>query len=227
MFVTLIANLIVLLIPAVFMILGIKKGFVRTLCSLLAVFVALIGAYYAAKGLSSVAVELIGPHMSDAIAEKLQNWPALSGTNALSSDKLVPFLQEMGLSENLARTIQNKLIASGGNLTVSLNQLLADSVVRVIVFSVLFLLTFVILLVLWFLLSRVLDLMARLPVLNFLNRTLGGILGLAQGLILLLLLRWTLCDLLPLIPSTLVDQTWLLQLISVITPLSFLKIPVI
>ena len=226
MMASLIANLVVLLIPAVFVILGIRKGFVRSLCSLLAIFVALVGAFYAAKGLSSVAVQLIGPHVSDAIAQKLQNWPALSGTGALSSDKLVPFLQGMGLSENLARAIQERLIASGGSVTASLNQVLADSTVRAIVFSVLFLLTFVIILVLWALLSRVLDLVARLPVLNFLNRTLGGLLGFVQGMILLLILRWLLCDLLPLIPSDLVNQTWLLRWFATLTPLSFLKFPV-
>ena len=70
---------------------------------------------------------------------------------------------------------------------------------------------FVLILLVWRLISGALDLVARLPVLHFLNKTGGAIFGLLQACILLFVAAWLAQYLGNWIPEETVQKTWLLQ----------------
>ena len=58
---------------------------------------------------------------------------------------------------------------------------------RQIAKTVLYAVAFVLILVLWTILSRVLDLAFKLPVLSTLNRWSGGVMGLCEGVVLVVI----------------------------------------
>lgn len=64
----------------------------------------------------------------------------------------------------------------------------------------------------WSLVCRVLRLAAKLPVLNLLNKLLGGLLGLCKGILVLLVARWILCSLLGWIPPEVAAESFFLTL---------------
>ena len=73
----------------------------------------------------------------------------------------------------------------------------------------------------WTLLCHGLHLVAKLPVLHFLNKALGGVLGLVKGILILMVIRWVL-DLLAWIPPEVAVESWFLTLSSSLPFLSLL-----
>ena len=90
-------------------------------------------------------------------------------------------------------------------------------------YLVLFLAGFLLLLAAWTLVSRALDLVARLPGLHFLNKTLGGLFGLIQGCILLFVAAWLIQFSGHLIPEETVEQTRLLRFFMDTNPFALLS----
>lgn len=67
-----------------------------------------------------------------------------------------------------------------------------------------------------------LNLVAKLPGLHFLNKLLGGVFGLVKGILVLIIVRWVLCDLLGWIPTDVTEGSILLSLLSSIDLFSWL-----
>ena len=106
-----------------------------------------------------------------------------------AGDSLDPFLQQIAerKSADLAGTASRTILFLGGFLAV---------------------------LLLWVLVCHLLDLAAKLPGLRFLNRLLGGLLGLVKGYLLLLVALWILRDLLDVIPAAALSGSRLLPFFS-------------
>ena len=75
----------------------------------------------------------------------------------------------------------------------------------------LFLASFALVLLLWLLLSRVLDLAFKLPVLSTLNRWSGGVLGLCEGVVLVVIVGMLLKG--GVLPEEVVENSYLLKLL--------------
>jgi len=194
----------------IFLIRGMQLGFVRALCSFLAVFVALFGALFLSRLLAAPLADLLAPHVLPAIVEKLESaTPTLPSTQNLSLQDTEALLQVLGLPENWSQFLGQLNSTSDQSLdpTLSPAQMFAASILQIILSSVLFIVSFFLLLLLWRIVSRSLDLVARLPVLNFCNRILGALFGLLKAVLFLFLLRWVLCDLLGQIPPDVLLQT--------------------
>ena len=88
--------------------------------------------------------------------------------------------------------------------------------------ALLFLAGFVGVQLIWTALCHILNLVAKLPGLNFLNKTLGGILGLVKGTLILLVARWALCDLLGWIPAQVAAESRILPWLDILTQLPIL-----
>lgn len=202
---------------------GIRLGFIRALCSLLAVFVAFFGAFFLAKYLTPVAVQIATPYALPSIVEKLEGEEAAPSRD-FSEQETKTLLQNLGLPDSWSRIIEKNYSAQETDTPAftSPSQMLANYILKIIITGALFLLSFIILLILWAILSRTLDLVAKLPVLNFCNRTLGAVIGLLKGLVLLLVLRWVLCDLTEVISPELVENTLVFQWLSLL--LSYSKL---
>ena len=199
-----------------FVLMGAKRGFILTLCSLVAVVVALVGANLAADTLSPKVADAIRPRLEQAIQEALE-----VGMSAADMDVLAVLKEKGGLYEWAADAVGDVLhssdfIPSAASIAANTAAALAQQLARGLIFLVAFLLV----LLAWTLLSHALDLVAKLPGINGLNRTLGAALGFLKGLVVLYLASWVLCTLTGFIPPETAEKTRLMALLIHYDPLT-------
>lgn len=211
---------IVLALVLIFVLGGMRHGFVRSLCSLLALFVALFGAIYLSKTLTPAAAEIAAPYFLPSIEKKLEGMPSAQINPDLSPLDAQTLLKTLNLPQNWDQMLQQIVASQKSAATPEHSQTptqwLAISVLKIVTSAVIFILSFLLILVLWGIFSRSLDLVARLPVLNFCNRILGALLGLLKALLFLFLLRWLLCDFWGILPQDVLAQSYSYKYITMI-----------
>ena len=206
--------------------LGSWKGFVLTLCSLLAVIVALVGANLIADALAPKVAAAIQPRIEQSIQESLEEKALeVSAQDGLGvTDALAALREKGGLYEWAADSLEGvltttpELSESIAHQAAAAASALAEQLARGVLFSAAFLLV----LVAWFFVSHALDLVTKLPVINSLNHTLGGVLGAVKGLIILYLAAWVLCSLTGTISMETAEGTYLLSFLLSHSPMDLL-----
>lgn len=206
-----------------FFLLGRKKGLVLTLCGLAAIFVAFFGARFAAQTFTPQVSQAIQPHILETIQVEGQEDISLEEILSDESSVLVSALNTLGLQDELAETVKSILAQDADDPSVGVAQAISSAIARVVASVLVFVVAFLLLLVVWSLISKLLDLAARLPVINFLNRTLGGLAGLVKGCILLFLAAWVLRMTDGLIPTQAIEQTVLLRFFCTTSPLALIS----
>lgn len=206
---------------------GRKKGLILTLCGLAAIFVALFGASMASDHFAPKTADLLQPHISSVIQVQLDHGLEEKLDEMLASGEeggnlLVDLLTKLGFYDDVTNAIHSAVSGQAAqtvsDLAASLARTVAELVSRVIIFVVAFLLISA----LWFIASHALDLAARLPVIHGLNRTLGGLFGLLEGMLLLFLIAWVMRLLGGIIPQETVEQTTLLKFFCSTNPISLI-----
>lgn len=224
------AILIDLIFAAVFvlaMVRGAKKGFILTLCSLVAVIVALVGANLIADALAPKVAQAIQPRLEQSIQKSLEEKALeVSAQDSLGVAEVLAALREKGgLYEWAADSLEGALQSTPGVSESIAHQAavtasaLAGQVARGIIFAIAFLLV----LIAWFFLSHALDLVSKLPVINSLNHTLGGVIGAIKGLIIIYIAAWLLCSLTGTISMETAEKTYLLSFLLAHSPLDLLN----
>lgn len=217
---SLIIDLVAVLVLLVFVILGAKKGFVLTLCGLLAIFVAFIGATFLANTFSGQLADVIRPtiesHIDGVLTKAIQQ--SSGGTMAgqvakpedLSLNNVLEVLQSSDVYRSLAESFQNAVSDGLANVAGSAAKSVSDYVSRELARAAIFFLGFVLILILWTLLSHALDLVAKLPVLNTFNRTGGGVIGAVKGFLILCVAAWLLYTVTGVITSETAEDSFVL-----------------
>lgn len=220
-------DLILAAVLVLFIWLGAKKGFVLTLCSLLAVIIALVGANLIADALAPKVAAAIQPHIEQSIQESLEEKALeVSAEDGLGvTDALAALREKGGLYEWAADSLEGvltttpELSESIAHQAAAAASALAEQVARGILFAVAFLLV----LIAWFFVSHALDLVTKLPVINSLNHTLGGVLGAVKGLIILYIAAWILCDLTGTVSTQTAEKTYVLSFLLTHSPLELVS----
>lgn len=223
-----IIDLILAAVLVLFIWLGTRKGFILTLCSLLAVIVALVGANLISDALAPKVAESIQPRLEQSIQESLEEKALeVSAEDGLGVAEVLAALREKGgLYEWAADGLEGALIATPGLSESIAHQAavaasaLAEQLARGIIFSVAFLLV----LVAWFFISHALDLVSKLPVIDSLNHTLGGVIGAVKGLIIIYIAAWVLCGLTGVISMETAEGTYLLSFLLSHSPVDLLSL---
>lgn len=230
----LIFDIAILVILALFAWRGASKGFVLSLCGLLAVIVAFVGASFLAGLLAPKVGDALEPKFAQAIEERLeeqfqQSDPAGDAAAGLTEGEDYPLqdvlsvLKDMGLYEDLVDTIdqavQNGMTAVAANAAAAVAAAIAQSVAYTVIFTI----AFALILIAWTIFSHAVDLVAKLPGLNFLNKTGGAVMGLVKGVIILFLVAWLIQYSGKLIPEETVQQTHLLKFFMTTNPLALLQ----
>ena len=209
---------------------GSRKGLVLTLCSLLAVFVALIGASFLSNALAEPVAKAIEPAVAssihDTVTSYYQRSPA-ENTSAeendwlaqLSLDELLEPLKDSKAFQGFTDTFQKALDDGAAQIATHAAQALARFVAAQIARMVIFVLAFFAILIAWYFLSHTLDLLAHLPVLYTANRWGGGAVGLAKGALVVFIAVWLFKG--SCIPAAAVENTVLLKFFATADPLSF------
>ncbi len=210
---------------------GYAKGFVLTLCSLLAVFVALIGASILSNVLAEPVAKAIEPVVSSSIHDMVISYYQQSPESGTGSQEAADWLAQLPLEELLeplrdskffqgfAETFQKAVDDKAADIVTHAAQALAHFVAVQIARTVIFVIAFFAVLIAWFFLSHTLDLVAKLPVLSTVNAWGGGAVGLIKGALIVFIAVWLLRD--SYIPQEAVEQSRLLNFFSTVSPLSF------
>ncbi len=221
-------ELIPLVVLLVFAIRGLRRGLIKSLFSLVAVLVAFVGAILMANFLTPPVSEWVQPMLQPTIENALQSaLPEEGGSAELSLDNVLQSLEQADLPlglHGLLDNIQNENDAIQlDSLAQDVAGVLTEKLSNTITYAVLFLLAFLLILILWSCLARTLNLVAKLPVLNGLNRIGGFAFGLIFGAIILFVCAWVVRWLfLDWIGTDVIEQTRLLRFFMTVNPLDYL-----
>lgn len=223
----LIYDAVILILLLFFFLRGRKKGLVLTLCGLASIFIALFGARMASDYFAPTVADMLAPRFSPVIEEQLDHGLDEKLDELLTSGEeggnlLVDLLTKLGFYDDITAAIQNAVSDQTAQTITDVAFSLAHAVAEVVASVLIFVVAFLAIIVLWFFLSHALDLAARLPVINGLNRTLGGLFGLLEGMLLLFLVAWVLRLLGGIIPQETVEQTTLLNFFCSTNPISLI-----
>ena len=226
----LIFDLAILAILALFFWRGYARGLVLTLCSLLAVFVALIGASFLSNALAEPVAKAIEPAVAssihDTVTSYYQRSPA-ENTSAEENDWLAQLpLEELleplkdskffqGFAETFQKAVDDKAADIVTHAAQALAHFVAVQIARIVIFAV----AFFAVLIAWFFLSHALDLVAKLPVLSTVNAWGGGAVGLVKGALIVYIAVWLLRG--SYIPPAAIEGSYLLKFFVSAIPLSF------
>lgn len=204
---------------------GRKKGFILTLCGLAAFFVALFGARFFSQQLSPMAADALTPHFSSMVEQNTDldltdRLDQLLSTDAEGGSPLIDALKAVGLYEPFADSVRDLLGQQAAGAVTDAAAALAHAIAEVVASVVIFIVAFLLILLVWFLLSRLLNLAARLPLIRGLNRLLGGVVGLAQGALLLFFAAWILKLCGGVFPADVVDSSTVLKFFMTANPIS-------
>ena len=229
----LVFDIAILVILAVFAWRGASRGFVLSLCGLLAVIVAFVGASFLAGLLAPRVGAALEPKFAQVIEEKLeeqfqQSDPAGDAAGLAEGEDyplqdVLSVLRDMGLYEDLVNTIDQAVQDGMTAVAASAAAAVAAAIAQSVAYTVIFLIAFVLILVAWTIFSHAMDLVTKLPGLNFLNKTGGAATGLIKGVIILFLAAWIIQYSGKLIPEETVQQTHLLKFFMTTNPMTLLQ----
>ena len=182
-------DIAVIALIAVFAFIGYRKGLVKTLLNFAGVFIALIAAFYIASPLSSFVFDTFFiDRIHNGVNKAIVNSAADTVTGAVAA---VPDYIKKGakaLDINVEKVISDSDPESGVSFAEDVAETITQKVARPIVTRllaiILFIILFVLLRVLIQVIANALNLVARLPGLNLANRTLGAVIGFAEGLLI-------------------------------------------
>jgi uncharacterized membrane protein required for colicin V production len=137
--------------------------------------------------------------------------PATSApTDLMSMQEALEALGRSGVFSGFQTAVENAVEEGVIQVVTTASAAIAHYLAAQVARIGLFLLTFLLVLLAWWLLSHALDLAFRLPVLRTFNRLGGFAVGLAKGVLLLLILCWAL-RWLDFIPAETVAKTYLFR----------------
>ena len=224
----LIFDIVILLILAEFALLGAKRGLLLSLCGLLAVLVAFIGASAVSDVMAPKVAAYLEPKFAAALEQRLEeqiqsaSWQSDGSAGAAGAVTPDDLLKDMGFYQSAVDAVDKAVRAGMTEVAASAAAAVAASIAGSVAHMLIFGLSFVLILILWTILSRALDLVARLPGLHALNKTGGALLGLVKGCILLFVCAWVLRYLGNIIPEEAVDQTRLLKFFMTTNPVTLI-----
>lgn len=188
-----IIDAIAVAVLAGFAILGAWKGLLRTLAGLLVLALSLAGAGIIASALSAPAAKLIVPVIEKRLESRLdealqQRYPGEQPEDQLSVTDMLGLL---GIDETQWDALVFRAQDAVRDTGVHLMTAVIGSVAQSMLYGVLYMLSFVLLSIALHLLVRMLDAVLKLPGLHGLAVG-GGLVGLAEGALLLFLAVWVL-----------------------------------
>lgn len=236
-------DLILIAVLAFFAWLGAKRGFVLTLCGLLATIVALVGANLLAGALAPKVAQALQPAIAQRLEAALEEQFDAVHSSVDDSDQAplpvdpdqiqtaqgeIPLqevlgaLRDMGLYQELIDSVDKAIQEGALDVAAGAAAAVAAAVAESVAYTLIFLISFLLLLLLWNILAHTLDLVTKLPGLNFLNKTGGAVLGFVKGCLILFVAVWALRLTGTILPEETVRQSYLLPFFLSSNPIAYL-----
>lgn len=203
---------------------GERKGFILTLCSLVAVLVAFIGATLITNAAAPKVAEYLQPRLEQSIQQSLEEKAKeVDLIDYFQAEDVMAVLREKGgIYEWAANSIEDVLRGVDFSSYTQQAAKAAAALAGQLSKSILFPIVFLLLLIAWGVVSHALDLVSKVPVVNTLNHGLGGAMGLIKGIVVVYVVVWVLCGPAGVISSQTVGETRLLRLMTQYDPVGLL-----
>ena len=192
---SIVIDLLLVAIVILIVLFAAKKGFVRSVLSLLGTIVAIVVSYFLAKCLAGMIFDsMVRPWLTDMVhtqvleagVQDIQS--AVAGLYASLPSMFSGMLNMIfGSQEELVSQLQSSM---NGDIAATLSNLLADAMapfVTMLIGSLLFILFFILCGIVLRIIDKVLISVRHLPVVGSLDGVLGGALGIVQALIVVVL----------------------------------------
>jgi len=218
-------DILIIAVLILFIALGAHRGFILTLCSLVAVVVALVGANLVADAAAPQVAKALQPSIERSIQEALESNAQEAEDSGAGADVLDALREKGGLYEWAANAIDDTL--ESVSITPTIAQIAASAATTVaqqLARSLIFILAFLVILLAWTILSHVLDLVSKLPGIDTLNRTGGALLGFVKGLVIVYLAVWLLFDVTGWVSVQTMSGTHLFRFLTQHSPLELLSL---
>jgi uncharacterized membrane protein required for colicin V production len=211
---------VILAVLIVFILHGARRGFILSLCGLIAVVVAFVGADLLSTALTPAVADSISPMIQTSIEKQMGNIPLDS---VITEDTLKNMDSNSTVLVKLILQADQKLHLFDQAKEVLASQFAqqaADTIAKWIAHTTVFIISFLLVLMVWSLISGALNLVAKLPGLHMVNKTLGGLFGGLKGIVLLFAAAWILRYLWNVIPEDAIQNAPVLHFFMTTDPLS-------
>lgn len=191
----------VIILLAVYAIRGRQEGFIKTVFSIFSILIALVLTYqvqpYVSKALqhNEKIVSYVEEKVDRSIELKKKGKGITEQRTAIEELSL-PGALKKSLIENNNTEVYKALVVD------KFEDYISSYLALIIINALSFVLVFLIIYIALFVLSRMLDIISHLPIINGLNKTAGLLVGLLRGLIVI----WILCIILTIFSSTKTSQ---------------------
>lgn len=220
---TLIVDILAVAILVIFAIRGRKRGLIKTVAGILALVLAFWGASFLAEQTTPYLSEkYVEPWLYDSIMPEISTGTepaAPPATEAAATDSIGNALSSIGFSDSFISSFFSDFAISLSDSMSQITSNVSQTLGSKITYAVLFIVFFLVLYLLFRLLANLINLLAKIPGINFVNRTLGLILGLIFGFLTILVLSYILTKIGILSPEQISD-TYVLRFLLSISPLA-------
>ncbi len=172
----------------VFLIVGIKRGFIKELVSLIGFVVAFVVALFLSGIGSSFVYDtfvdgFVKDKVSSAVMQSVDN--EVDGVLVSIPDYFINAAEATGtdiegvVKSNIGASVEE----TANSVATTVSKDVAKPVIGALIRVILFIIIFIIVKILIDWIGRALDLVSRLPVIHSLNRVLGAVIGTARGVV--------------------------------------------
>jgi|GEM_PF-700028 len=188
--------LILILIACVWT--GARRGLVNGIAGLLVMIFAIFGANFVAKNYSREFRPAFEPFVNSFVDETISKIQfsgvrdeSLAGdleegdkTDPAVYTAAVKCLQKIGISSASAKNIAKRASDGIRDIGQDLKDSISSEVIKALCYLVVFIIAFILIIIIFTIIGTILNLAFRMPGLNAVNYALGGVLGLAKGIII-------------------------------------------
>ena len=198
--VSLIATIAVVVFLMIFLGIGLSKGFLRIILTTFSLVITVILAGALAKPLAEYVENstVIGPRVQHRIEEYIDS--KLSGVSVSADAVENSFIDALPLTASMKDDLKSKNTLSEyvdqgvDSFSEYLSVNLTSLVIKILCYVILFLLIYLVLR----LILRLSNLIKHIPILSWINRIAGGVIGLAEGVVFL----WIICMIIMMMSGT-------------------------
>lgn len=171
-------------------------GYIRGLLQMVLGFAKLIAsiaiAYIFHRPFTDYVLKLFGNpagKIADFINEMVQSGlrSGGSGSSGLSPEQAEGIIKSIGAPEAVEQTMRSQLSEKIISLTADFSQMIAENIANMFLYAIGFVVLFVLMLIIFSILQKVTKLFTDLPIISTFNKTGGLLLGLAQGVIVVMI----------------------------------------
>ncbi len=199
---------------------GKKRGIIKTLAGIVVIMLAFSFAGRLANITTPyISEKYVSPRITSAIIP--ENNEAVASEQKKPSEIGEIFLK-LGIPENLVTDVIDDFSESLSSNVTNVATELSQSVAYKITYAVSFLVYFIILMLLLSLAFKLVNLAAKIPGINFVNKTLGLLFGLLFGYLLVVTISHIMLTLGIFITDDIIAETYVLKLIRNFNPLTLI-----